>query len=100
MDYMNTIFFNLIKDIKPEMKEKIQEITKLVANNISESCKENLDKLVNSQVEKSLSIPDNVILHHDRIKAIKTTENDLNTLEAEVMELNNLINAVKLFFIF
>lgn len=94
MDYMNTLFFNLIKDIKPEMKEKIQDITKLVAHNISESCKENLDKLVNAQVEKSLSIPDNVILHHDRLQTIKTTEKDLNALEAEVLGLSNVMKEV------
>jgi coenzyme F420-reducing hydrogenase delta subunit len=94
MDYMNTIFFNLIKDIKPEMEEKIRDITKLVARNISESCKENLDRLVNAKVEKSLSIPNNVILHKDRVQTMKSSESDLKVLEEEVRELSNTVKEV------
>lgn len=96
MDYMNTLFFNLIKDIKPEIKEKIQANTKLIARNISEGCKENLEKLVNEQIQKSLSIPDNVILHNDHYQSIKTTEKDLAALEAEVNELKDVMKMVLL----
>lgn len=76
------------------MKEKIQNSTKVAAQNISDSCKINVDRIVNAQVEKSLSIPDNLILLSDKIKSYKITENDLNGLETEVEQLINEVKEV------
>jgi hypothetical protein len=88
---MNYLFFDLIKDIKPETKKRIEDATKTIAKNVIESSKENLEKHVNSYVEKALSIPRNVILHNDRVQRIQRSAEDLKALEEEVDSLTNIV---------
>lgn len=93
MTFMNEIFYKLIKDITPDVKEEIKAATKLIANKIMEDCSKGIEELVNPQIEKSLAIPDNVILHQDYVQyqARNFTDDNLTKLEEEIVALKNQV---------
>lgn len=91
MQDINPILFNLVKNITEENKAKITEITKIIKNNIIEDSKEDVKKLINAKIEELLSIPNNVVLHKDRVQTRQITEEEYQQCEDEVFEMKKIM---------
>lgn len=94
---MSEIFINRIKDIKPDIKEKIKSTTSEIAKKINDNFSLVIENTVNAQVEDLLSIPDNVLLSFDRVHLNPTTAEELQKLEDECNELSKTFKQNALF---
>lgn len=88
-------FIALKPDMAPEMKDKITETSKAVANEIAKSCQEGLE-VVNRVIFENLQIPDNVVLIEDIFYNHSITAAEEKVLEDECENLINAVQAVKL----
>lgn len=79
----------MIKDITPELKDKIEGVMKSVTADINKSVQEDVAK-VNNIIAESFKIPDNVLLCQDHRHAQKITKETQDLLEAECADLQKI----------
>lgn len=97
MQFMNNRFYDMMKNLKPDIKDLITQATKEVADKVKECCKKDVEN-VNSKIEELLSIPDNVILPIDKVKlTVPKTEESIENLEKDVKELIRITQENALF---
>lgn len=76
---------------KPQANDNIKSCINQIEKNILKSTESNLQRIVNMEVEKSLYIPENVILPTDRAQLKLITNDEINELENECENLNKTL---------
>lgn len=72
-----------VKDINPELSDKINKITNEVCEDILKNAKEDTAK-INNIISEKLKIPENVLLYADHAQAKMTTKEDIGDLQREI----------------
>lgn len=83
----------LLKEQKPELREKIKATCKSVSKKILESCHADI-KHVNNVTIQNLSIPENVLLLNDKPQNQQVTLADEHKLREDCESLNNVMREV------
>lgn len=86
-------FNHLFDEVKPELRQKIEDITKCIVAEIKNSCQKNIIA-VNKAMEDNLTIPENVLLYSDRLHATKPTQADVDMLSEECQRLEQSVKEV------
>lgn len=94
MNFFTKKFMDMLGE-SPEVRKTISEETRAIEAIIIESCKPNIENVVNDQIEKSLSIPPNVVLPYDRVHI--QNSKPITEVEQEIKELLNMSNQNILF---
>jgi len=81
----------LINEARPEAVENIKSSINQIEREILKSTESDIQQIVNMEVEKSLDIPENVILPTDRAQLRHTKSDEIYGLERECDELSKVM---------
>lgn len=81
----------LINEAKPEAVENIKSSINQIEKQILKSTESGIQRIVNMEVEKSLDIPENVVLPTDRAQLKQTKNDEIYGLERECDELSKVM---------
>lgn len=95
---LNQSFNHLLKDVSPELKGKIEEVTKSIVADVKRSCRADI-VAVNKTIEDNLRIPDNVLLYADNLHATEPSPADVDALSEECQRLEQSVKEVKLLYL-
>lgn len=84
-------FMDFMNKARPEAHDNIRSCINRVEKSILKSTGSNLQQIVNMEVEKSLNIPENVILPTDRAQLKLSSNDEIIELENECENLNKLL---------
>lgn len=90
---LNVSFNHLLGDVKPELHQKIEDVTKSIVTEINNNCQEGIIA-VNKVIEDNLTIPENVLLYSDRLHATNPTQADVDVLSEECQRLEQSVKEV------